>query len=160
MVTVDKDPRRSSDPNSCPNDCPGPCPVAFADLQGWRIHSFFKETIPVIWHLHGKEVLLMFRWNILCSSSCLLHLAFALRNTEKSSLIFFAFSLQVFIHIDMMYPKASYSTGWVVSTLILSLERCSSPLITIRLSLVHSLSLLSWCFQNWTQYSRSSLINT
>lgn len=85
----------------------------------------------------------MFTKYFLCFSLCPLPLVLSLGTTEKSSVLF-AFSLQVFIHIDKIPLSLFFSRLNIPSSLSLSLHaRCSSPLI-IFVALHWTVSSMSW----------------
>lgn len=57
--------------------------MAFECLQGQRLHNLPGQLVPVLDHPQSNKCFLIFRGNVLCSSSCPLSLVPSLHTTQK-----------------------------------------------------------------------------
>lgn len=59
--------------------------VGFDYFQRKILHNLSGQLVPVLCHPHGKKFFLIFKWNLLCFSFCLLLLVLSLGSTKKSA---------------------------------------------------------------------------
>ena len=57
--------------------------AAFEDLCGGD-SAAFGQPVPVLCHVHSEEILLAFKWKLLCFILCPLFLVLALATAEKA----------------------------------------------------------------------------
>ncbi|PKU38985.1 hypothetical protein llap_10711 [Limosa lapponica baueri] len=139
MVEVGRDLWRSSDPASLLKQGLLELFVqlhvekAFDDLQGWRIHNLFGQTMPGLSHPHRKKVVP----DVQREPSVVLPLVLSLDTTGKSLALFYVPSLQVFISIEKISPEPSLfqaeqsqlSQPFLVGEILQTLQHLCGPLL-------------------------------
>lgn len=92
----------------------------FDNLWG-RLHGLSGQHVPVLHHLHCKEVFPDVQWESPVYQFVLLVSCPVLNHWKKPVTLLFALSLQVSVYVDPSW--APFSLGWTISILSASLDR-------------------------------------